>query len=326
MKGYPKESAASRATYAVIVASPEETLGEVEVRIRQNVNSLEMLHYVYVLDGDGKLVGILSMRNILSNPSDVTVADVMSEALASVLPETDQEAAAIKAVEKKIRAMPVLERDGTFLGVITSDSILDILSEEHSEDLLHIGGVQKNYSASSILKERLVTLLLARLPWLLVGLGGGLLAAMAVESFENIITEYIVLAFFLPLVVYMSDAVAGQTLTILIRAMALDRTFSVKRYILRELGLGLSIATVVGLILGVVSLMWFSEPVISFILAIALFFSVLVAVSVALFMTLILKFFKRDPAVGSGPFATIIIDIITIFIYFSVASFFLNVI
>ena len=325
MKGYPKDSAGSKATYAVIVASPDERLSDVEDRIRKNVSSLEMLQYIYVLDSSEKLVGILSMRIILTNPPDSLVGDTMSEALAWVSPETDQEAAAIKAVQKKIRAIPVLERDGTFLGAITSDTILEILSEEHSEDLLHIGGVQKNYSASSILKERMSVLLLARLPWLLVGLGGGILAAMTVGSFEDIIKDYMILTFFLPLVVYMSDAVAGQTLTIFIRAMALDHRFSIKRYLLRELGLGLSIASILGFILAAISLFWLNDSALSFVLGIALFFSVLVAVSVALLMTLALKFFKKDPAVGSGPFATIVIDIITIFIYFSVASLFLPI-
>lgn len=323
MKKYKKESAASRATRAVITASSDEYVDQVEERIRKEVNSFEMLQYVYVLDEKERLKGIVSIRDLFSNEGSVKVYEIMSDSLIWVSPETDQETAAAKAVERKIRAIPVLGKDSTFIGVVTSDSILDILSEEHSEDLLHIGGIQKEYSATSILKDRLHVLLLARLPWLLVGLIGGIFAALAVESFEGILEVYIILAFFLPLVVYMSDAVAGQTLTIFIRAMALDHTFSVKKYVLREMGLGLSIAAIVGSLLALVGFAWFNDPIFSLVLGIALFFSVIVAVLVALLMTILLSSLKKDPAVGSGPFATILIDIITIFIYFSVASFLL---
>ncbi len=322
---HEKESAASRASRAVMTAKPEETLGEIEGRFKERVNSLEMLQYVYVLDEEEKLKGVLSVRDIFSRSPEMLAKDVMSESLSYVLPDADQETAAIMALRKKIKSVPVLRKDGTFLGVITSKTILDILSEEHSEDLLYMGGVQSVYSAGAIIKSRLHILVLARLPWLLIGLGGGFLAALAVESFEDILINYIVLAFFLPLVVYMSDAVASQTISIFIRAMALDHSFSIKRYVIRELSLGVFIASVVGSALAAISLFWFDDVGLSLVLGIALFLSVFVAVSVALLMTIVLDFLKKDPAVGSGPVATIIIDIVTIFIYFTVAKLFLPV-
>ncbi|MGM0482522.1 MAG: magnesium transporter [Patescibacteria group bacterium] len=323
MAEYLNESAFTKSTRAVITARPDENVSEIEERIRKEVDSFEMLQYVYVLDEKEKLKGIVSIRDLFSYDGDVKAYDIMSDSLVWVSPESDQEAVAVKAVERKIRAMPVLGKDGTFIGVVTSDTILDILSEEHSEDLLHIGGIQKEYSASAILKDRLQVLLFARLPWLLVGLIGGIFAALAVKSFEGILEGYIILAFFLPLVVYMSDAVAGQTLTIFIRAMALDHTFSVKKYVMREMGLGLIIGLIVGSLLALVGFAWFNDPIFSLVLGVALFFSVIVAVLVALLMTIFLKSLNKDPAVGSGPFATILIDIVTIFIYFSVASFLL---
>ncbi len=317
------KSAGSVATRSVITAKPEETLAEIEARFRSNVKSLDMLQYVYVLDNDERIRGVFSIRDIFSNSSDLLAKDLMVTPVHHVLPETDQETATNIVLLKKIKAIPVLEKDGKFKGVITSRKIFEILSEEHSEDLLYMGGVHKIYSASDIIKNRLNVLILARLPWLLIGLLGGVLAALAVEGFEDILKEYIVLAFFLPLVVYMSDAVASQTIAIFIRAMALDHSFSVKRYMVRELSLAFFVALIVGVLLFAISFIWFYSIGLSLVLGIALFLSVLVAVSVALFMTVFLDFIKKDPAVGSGPFATIIIDLVTIFIYFTVAKMFL---
>lgn len=319
------KSAGSVATQAVITAEPDETLGEIESRFRRNIKSLDMLQYVYVLDKDEIIKGVFSIREIFSNHSDLLAKEIMLSPVHHVLPETDQETAATIVLLQKIKAIPVLERNGKFKGVITSRKIFEIFSEEHSEDLLYMGGVQKIYSASDIIKNRLHVLILARLPWLLIGLAGGFLAALAVEGFEDILKEYIVLAFFLPLVVYMSDAVASQTIAIFIRAMALDHSFSVKRYMVRELSLGFFVALIVGFLLFMISFLWFYNLGLSLVLGIALFLSVLVAVSVALFMTVFLNFLKKDPAVGSGPFATIIIDLVTIFIYFTVAKMFLPV-
>jgi magnesium transporter len=317
------KSAVSVATKAVVTALPEETLAEIETRFRSNVKSLDMLQYVYVLDKNEIIKGVFSIRDIFSNSPDLLAKELMVTPVHHVLPETDQETATTIVLLKKIKAIPVIEKDGKFKGVITSRKIFEILSEEHSEDLLYMGGVQKIYSASDIIKNRLNVLILARLPWLLIGLLGGVLAALAVEGFEDVLKEYIVLAFFLPLVVYMSDAVASQTIAIFIRAMALDHSFSVKRYMVRELSLAFFIALIVGILLFAVSFFWFYSIGLSLVLGVALFLSVLVAVSVALFMTIFLDFIKKDPAVGSGPFATIIIDLVTIFIYFTVAKMFL---
>ncbi|MFP4022824.1 MAG: magnesium transporter [Candidatus Paceibacterota bacterium] len=317
------ELAKDISTKAVITCGPKETLSDIEKKIRAEVEHMDMLQYVYVVDVENKLQGVFSMRDLFSNNSEALAEDVMSSSLVTVLPLTDQETAASIAVQNNIRAMPVVKEDGTFQGVITSDLILDVLSEEHSEDLLLLGGIQKIYSAGSMFKDRLHILLVARLPWLLIGLGGGLLAALTVERFEEMLESYIILAFFLPLVVYMSDAVASQTLTIFIRAIAIDHSFSYKRYIIREMGLALLLALILGGLLFLLSFLWFKELQFSAVLGIALFSAVLVAVIVALFMTVILDFLKKDPAMGSGPFATIIIDIITIVIYFSISFYLL---
>ena len=318
-----RESAAVRATKAVVVAAPHDTLGDIEERLHRETDSFKMLQYVYVLDERQKLVGVLSVRDVFSRSPDTRAYEVMKADYVSVRPRTDQEVAAVQALKHGIRAMPVTTKDGTFVGVVTSDSILEILSEEHSEDLLYFGGVQASYSAGALLKQRLVVLLSARLPWLLIGLGGGFVAAFVVERFETVLDSYIVLAFFLPLVVYMSDAVANQTLTIFIRALALDHNFSVLRYVLREVLLGFCIAALVGSVLTALSFLWFGDIGVALVLGSALFCAVLVAVVTALLIALLLVWMRKDPAIGSGPFATIIIDIMTIVIYFTIATLFL---
>lgn len=244
----------------------------------------------------------------------------MTEQVVSVSPDTDQERAAAVALEEQVKAMPVVDENGVLIGVIPVNTIFKILSQEHEEDLLYMGGVEMTNSAEGVLNARLSSLLTARLPWLIVGLAGGLVAAMVVERFETVLEHYLALAFFLPLVVYMSDAVANQTLTIFIRAMAINNDFSIRRYIVRELTVGGCIGAVIGVLIYLISYVWFWDWEVSFILGTSLFLAIIIAVTIALLMTLGLFWLKKDPAPGSGPFATIIIDVTTIILYFLIAS------
>ncbi len=317
---YPPESAGSLACTEIVTVDPEENLGVAEEQLRSNDHSLEELHYLYVVDDKGVLKGVLSVRDLFSYPSDTKAGEIMTEQVVSVSPDTDQERAAAVALEEQVKAMPVVDENGVLIGVIPVNTIFKILSQEHEEDLLYMGGVEMTNSAEGVLNARLSSLLTARLPWLIVGLAGGLVAAMVVERFETVLEHYLALAFFLPLVVYMSDAVANQTLTIFIRAMAINNDFSIRRYIVRELTVGGCIGAVIGVLIYLISYVWFWDWEVSFILGTSLFLAIIIAVTIALLMTLGLFWLKKDPAPGSGPFATIIIDVTTIILYFLIAS------
>ncbi len=319
------QTAGALAGLRVIKVLSRDLLSDVEKMLRNtSPENVDDMHYIYVLDDKGYLEGVFSVLDLFSNSMDTLVSEIMITKVISVEPAVDQEELASVALKNNIKAVPVVDKKGVFCGVVSADSIFQILSEEHSEDILRVSGIQAPFSASSLLKERVGVLLWSRLPWLILGLFGGLLAAFIVSSFEDVLNNYIILAFFLPLVVYMSDAVATQTQAIFIRAIALDQSFSIKKYVFKEFSIGFFIAGIVSVVLGLVSLLWFQDIIISLVLTLSLFFAVLVSVLVAVFMVIFLSALGKDPAVGSGPFATIVIDILTILIYFLVSTTFLT--
>jgi len=171
-------------------------------------------------------------------------------------------------------------------------------------------------------KERVSFLLGLRLPWLLVGLIGGTLASVIVSRFETVLSENISLAFFLPLIVYMSDAVGTQTETIFVRNLAKGK-ISLTTYLLKEFLVGIVLGVVFGILIGLIANFWIGSFKIAFTVGLAMFVNVAIAPIIALIVPTAIFKEHRDPALGAGPFTTIVQDIISILIYFLVAGFIL---
>lgn len=176
----------------------------------------------------------------------------------------------------------------------------------------------------SLMRAELVTarfwdLIKIRLPWLVIGLLGGFLASIVVSHFELTLKETLSLAFFIPVITYMSDAIGTQTETIFIRALT-NLQFSITKYVFRELLVGAVVGLVIGVVTGIFGYILSSSMVVGQVVGISLFFSMTAATGLACMTPLILKAFKQDPAVGSGPFTTALQDVVSLTIYFSVAS------
>jgi len=233
---------------------------------------------------------------------------------------TDQEHVTKLALRHNLKAIPVVDKNDVLLGVIPSDVILKVLNFEQSEDLLYGEGINKINSASSIIHARLKPLVFARLPWLLFGLLGGLVAAQVVGGFEELLATQISLVLFMPVIVYMSDAVGSQSQIIFIRSLALDHNFSTKKYFLREVKVGSTIALIIALLLSAIVWFWKGDLGLTITLGISIAISIIVSVMVAVSIPLILIKLKRDTAAGSAPFATILRDLLSIIIYFLVAQ------
>jgi len=210
--------------------------------------------------------------------------------------------------------------------VVTADTILDVLHQENVEDILLAGGISRLDNSVRVLATAKVgTLVKVRLPWLLLGLLGGVFAAQVIGFFENTLKSQILLALFIPVIVYMSDAVATQTEVLIIRGIAVDSKLNLKKYFLREIRIGSLLALILGGILIVISFLWWQEFSLSIILGLALFFGVFFSVIVGMLIPLILQRFEKDPAFGSGPLATIITDILSITVYFLIANLLLKI-
>ncbi len=309
-------------TASVPTARADQTLGEVHEQIIREMKGIETINYVYVLDGARKLIGIFSIKDLYRFPARTKVASVYKRAsLVTVKPTTDQEHVVYLALQHNIKAIPVVSQDHTFLGVIPSDTILTILNREAHEDLLRLAGVHhRRAMTDNILTLPILESLEHRLPWLFIGLVGGLFAARIIGSFEQTLEQNLILAAFIPLIVYLSDAVGTQVEVFLIRDLAIDRHLAFRKYCFRQTLVIGAIAVIFSLLIFSSTFLWYGNANLSAVLGLSLF----AAVASSLFTGLLVPYcfyrLRLDPANASGPLATIIQDLLSIVIYFAVAS------
>lgn len=323
-ESFPRDSAGRRMTQKVPVICVEETIAEVEKLLEKEASNFDTINYIYVIDRTGKLLNVISIKELFRSPSTKKNSDFSQKKLVTVRAHTDQERVALLALEHRLKAVPVVDKDDHLVGVVPSDEILKILDTENIEDALRFAGVSYfDKTPYEAITAPAVSQARARLVWLILGLVGGLVAAGIVSFFENAIKTELTLAMFMPLVVYMSDAVGTQTQTIFVRSLAIDHRFSLWKYLGREFKIGLMISLVCSILLTLLSL-WQGNVLISVILGTTLFIALTSAVLVAFGITLLLFKLKKDPAVGAGPFATIVQDILSLVIYFAVATLFLR--
>jgi magnesium transporter len=314
-------------TVQVPLISKEKTIGEVKDFLFEKTNELETINYIYVSDKNKKLIGVFSVKEVFRKPEETKIADIMEQTQIKCRASTHQERVAMLALRNNLKAIPVVDKEDKFLGVVTSDTILGILHQEHIEDILLAGGINPvDKRIREITTASAAILVKARLPWLLFGLLGGILAAQIIGFFEETLKNKIILALFIPVIVYISDAVATQTETLIIRGIAFDPKISLKNYFLREIKIGALLALILGGTLAVVSAFWWQETSLGIILGLAMFLSIFLSIIVAMSIPIILQKLKKDPAVGSGPIATIITDVISITTYFFIANLLLNII
>jgi magnesium transporter len=323
---YPSESAGRRMIGNIPKAMPEEMISDIRKRLFEKANDFETLNYIYIIDRKEKLVGVLSLKDVFQKPGESKVKDLMVKDIIRARPHTDQERVAILALRHNLKSVPVVDKEDVFLGVVPSDVILGILHSENVEDFLRFAGISKRDAIlNKTLQFPVSVLAKIRLPWLIFGLLGGLFAAKIVTFFEGPLKVHFVLAAFIPLIVYMADAVGVQAQTLFIRNLALDSRLDTRKYFLKEIKISLVIALILGSFLVLISFLWFGLLNIGIILGVSLFLTVICACLIAVLVPWLLQNLKKDPAIGSGPFATIVRDILTLAIYFSVASLMLKI-
>lgn len=290
-----------------------------EVRAFLRSKKWDSVNYVYRTDAAGRLTGVCSIKKLIYSKDEESVQEFMKEPRVVVHPHTHQERAALLAVEHNIKAIPVVDTQGVFMGVIPNDEILQILHEEHVEDLLRSSGIGRTEVITDIFKARLSHLVALRLPWLIVGFLGAMGTALFARMFERTIVEELALVFFMPAVIYMSGAVGTQTQTLFIRALALKR-HAMKTLVMRELFQGIAIGILVGIVaFGIVS-SFTGTYMLAATVAISMTLAIIAAVIVGILTPSLLMSVGRDPALGSGPFVTVITDLIGITLYLTIAT------
>ena len=302
-------------------AKPNETVAEIERLLIKRAKEFETINYIYIISGDNHLIGVISLKEIFRAPKNSVVRDLMQTKVITTHFGTRSEKVANLALRYNLKAVPITDKDKRLLGVVPSDVILKIIHEEHDEDMMRFAGViVSRGQAKDIISASTFSYFIKRLPWLVVGLVGGVAAAFMVKLFETAIQETLTLAAFIPAIVYMADAVGGQTETIFIRSVAVDHSIGMKKYITREIIAGSAIAASLSLLIGVISFIWWEPALLGVILGISFFITIIAAIAVAIFLPWIFLRAKIDPAIASGPFATVIRDILSLVIYLGVAS------
>ena len=297
----------------VPTADAEALVGEIRAKL-----GYAPLAELAVLDR-GCFVGLVRLERLLAADPGIVVGALVDREQATVAPDADQEAVAIEAVARGARTVAVVDGGGHLLGVVPPERLLAVLEHEHEEDMARLGGFLATTGAARTASEEPVgRRLWHRLPWLTVGLAGAMLSAGIVAGFEEELQRHVLLAFFVPAVVYMADAVGTQTEAVVIRGMAIG--VPLRRIIGSELATGLVIGVLLATVFFAFAVGVWDDARIAAAVAIALFVSASMATAIAMLLPYALARLGRDPAFGSGPLATVIQDLLSILVYFAVAS------
>ena len=311
------ETAAEHATARVPVADPFQRVGD--VRDHLIGQRYESASHIVVCEAD-TFLGIVTIENLLLAPADAKMESLMDRGAPIVAPGVDQEVAAWRAVRHGESALAVVDGHGHFVGMIPPRRLLGVLLSEHEEDLARSAGFLKTTSVARTASEEPVHRRFRhRLPWLLLGLGGALLAADLVGSFEAHLQLNVMLAFFIPGIVYLADAVGTQTETVVVRGLSLG--IPMRRMVARELLAGI----LIGVALAAVALpfVWWrwNDGGLALSVGVSVFAACSTATLAAMMLPWLFDAFASDPAFGSGPLATVIQDLLSIWIYLSVTTF-----
>jgi magnesium transporter len=306
--------ASEYATESVPVARRDQRVAEVRGQLPGR--EFRCAEDVVVLES-GRLDGLVSIERLLAADPDSSIEDIMDPEPPRVAPDTDQERAAREMVDRRESSLAVVDADGRFLGLIPPYRMLRVLLDEHEEDLARLGGYLAGTArARGAAEEPVMQRLWHRLPWLLVGLLGAMAATAIVGGFEQQLETNVLLAFFIPAVVYMADAVGTQTETVLIRALAAGVT--VGSVLRRELLTGLAMGIVIGGAFLAFALVGWGDLEVAVAVALAMLASCSIATLVATALPAAFQRLGKDPAFGSGPLATVFQDLISIAVYLAI--------
>jgi magnesium transporter len=300
----------------VPVATPQMTAQG----LRQSLAGVhfESATHIGVCD-DGKLVGVLRVEELFSALPDDRVGDIMDAHPPVVAPGIDQEKAAWKAVQHGESALAVVNGEGRFIGFLTPDRLLAVLLHEHDEDLARLGGFLHDSSmARTASEEPVVKRFWHRVPWLLVGLLGALLAADIVGAYEQQLQANVMLAFFIPGIVYLADAVGTQTEALVIRGLSVG--VSIGGVVRREVYTGLLVGVTLAAVFFPIGLWRWGDTSMVAAVALAILAACTTASAVALTLPWLFNRLGLDPAFGSGPLATVIQDLLSVVIYLGIAT------
>lgn len=308
------ESARTHLETRVATATVGETAAAALARLAAARPAL--LDPLWVVDREGRLLGRVTVAELLAAPPGRRLGALMRPPPPAVDPDTDQERVASLAHAHRVAAVPVVDAGRRFLGVVPPTALVDVLVREHDEDIRRLAGILGSTNhASEALALPPLRRVLNRLPWLLVGLAGAALASAVMAGFAQRLEAEVTIAFFVPAIVYLADAIGTQSEAVAVRGLSLERG-PFGRALSGELATGTLLGLVLGTLAAPVALLLGAEPSLAIAVALAITMAGTLAAGIGLVLPWLLSWSGRDPAYGSGPVATVIQDVLTLLVYF----------
>jgi magnesium transporter len=303
----------------VPTARPQDHAGDVRARLTEG--RYDDASHVFLVDGAGRLVGVVAIADVMAAAPGRPVGELGWDTNSPVVtPDTDREEAASTAIRAGLSVLGVCDAEGRFVGAVPASALISILRDEHLEDLHHMAGILgKSEAAKAALTAPPHRRALFRLPWLLVGMAGSGLATALMTRFEAVLSAHIAVAFFIPAIVYLADAVGTQSEAVAVRGLSLNRA-RLGPLLAGEVGTGILIGLALGLIACPLVWLAFGSMALAATVSIALVAASSLATSIGLLLPWVFARLGLDPALGSGPLGTVVQDVLSLAIYFLVAS------
>ena len=310
------------------VSMPEDmSKAEALEYLKTNAPDAETIYYTFVVDNQRKLVGVLSLRDLILAENDTKIVDIMHRNVISVNVYDDQEEVAQVVSKYDLLAVPVVNNFDKIVGIITVDDIIDVIEEEATEDIMKFAGTTENdTSEENTVFENIISSTKARLPWLIITVFGGLVSASIVRHFQGVLNANTVLALFMPLLAGMGGNVGTQSSTITVRNIAVGsiETKDIPITLFHEITVGIIVGIICATVVAIASYILNGELIISLIVGISMTANIITAATIGTVVPLVFKKINVDPAIASAPFISTTVDITSLTIYFSMATFLIS--
>jgi len=300
----------------------EATIGDAIEVLRKKADEVENLYHIWVVDRQGRLVGVVSLKDLLLYPRDQRIRDIMNPDVISVNVNADQEEVVHLVKKYDLVNIPVVDDKGRLVGRITHDDIIDVIEEEVDEDISYMAGVIDE----EIAEESTLKISKARLPWLIVCIGGELISALVISRFETSLQKILALSFFFPVIMALGGSSGSQAAIIVVRGLATGdiSMFKLGKRVWIDLKVALVNGLVCGIMLGLVIGTWLSNYELGLVVTIAVVLIVLNSGLIGSAVPIIFKKLNIDPALATGPLVTTANDILGLLIYLGLVTTYLR--
>ncbi len=314
---YPEESAGRLMQREVVIAPQHWSVGDAIDHIRSHDDLPEQFYHIVLVDPRHRPTAYVTLGRLMSSRREVMLADITEDSFRTFDVMEDEGDVAYAFNQYHLISAPVVDDDGRLVGVITIDDAMNILDEEHEEDVLRLGGV-----GDESLSNSTIEIVKRRFPWLAVNLATAILASIVISVFEDVLAAVVALAVLMPIVASMGGNAGTQSMTVAVRALATrDLTGSnALRVIRRGSFAGFINGAIFAVVMGMVGIVWFGSPMIGVVIAVAMVINLLAAGLSGVLIPLALDKAGVDPALASGTFVTTVTDVVGFFAFLGLAS------